>query len=163
MQRPSHLKLVPYPPRRGASPHSNIAEAPMSFSFPFTFRFSVPGLPNPFYSSAPAAQPSTGTDVRRDQPVGQGPTRKRTFDSSFHDRDIKRPSGPPPSPLVRKRGWVPASSMPSEATVVPASPTGFLDSPSKYGDLYDMVDRSDGNREEVELGACAIHVLSRLD
>lgn len=62
-----------------------------------------------------------------------------------------------PPPAARKRGWVPSSSVPSEAEVVPASPTGFLDTSPRYSDVYDMVDKPNST-DDTDLGERPIHV-----
>lgn len=97
--------------------------------FPFTFRFSVPGLHNPFAVKS-AAQPSRHdrTDALLDPAVAIS---RRT-----HAFPPRRAS-PSPSlssfvPLNRKRGWVPSIPEPSQAATSATSTRGYLDTPAKY-------------------------------
>lgn len=42
---------------------------------------------------------------------------------------------PPSLPLSRKRGWVPSEPEVSQAATIPASSSGYLDTPAKYRDF----------------------------
>jgi len=56
-------------------------------------------------------------------------------DASALHRAPNRPhpaSLPPPVPLSKKRGWVPADTEPSCAATIAASSNGYLDTPAKY-------------------------------
>ena len=133
--------------------------------FPFTFRFSVPGLSNPFASSAPAASETAATET------SDGTHRlKRNGDgsSSYLARPInRRPPPPPGSPpaLVRKRGWQPASVEPSQSPVITPSTAGIFDTlPSKSrSKMSDARNNKEMGPDDVELGECKQPRSSRLD
>ena len=95
--------------------------------FPFTFKFSVPGLHNPFTAAVqPAEQPSR-TEGLLDHGTRVISRRDRPFPPS-------RFASPSPSlvPLTRKRAWVPSIPEPSHAATSAASICGYLDTPAKY-------------------------------
>ncbi|KAI6010969.1 hypothetical protein F5J12DRAFT_574024 [Pisolithus orientalis] len=109
--------------------------------FPFTFRLSVPGLNNPFLAAQ--SNPESGSHQRPvdDRQFGNStapsalisarripipPHRHRTL-AATHSYSLS-----PPVPLARKRGWVPSSPEPSQATTNNTSTSGYLDTPAKY-------------------------------
>ncbi|KAF9447269.1 hypothetical protein P691DRAFT_793636 [Macrolepiota fuliginosa MF-IS2] len=103
----------------------------MIVSFPFTFSFSVPGLPNPF-----------------------SPTYSQPQDSESHDKlgvTLISPSFTSTSSSTRpknlKRGWEPAFAEPSQSTTTLALTSGYLDTPAKYREMAanaaSVRDRSD--------------------
>lgn len=121
--------------------------------FPFTFRFSVPGLSNPFASSAPAApecrSETDDTDrlkrnVHRNSGTGMEgaapPYRRRP-----------PPPGSPPARLVRKRGWQPATVEPSQAAVITPSTTGIINISSTRQDMSNTHNK-DVDGDDVQLG-----------
>ncbi|KAL4062360.1 hypothetical protein J3A83DRAFT_4312240 [Scleroderma citrinum] len=110
--------------------------------FPFTFRLSVPGLHNPFLAAAEAqSKPGSRqtpasdrnhadqTSVYRPSSISTQliplPPHRRAFASTPYSLS-------PPVPLARKRGWVPSSPEPCEATTSTTSTNGYLDTPAKY-------------------------------
>ncbi|KAI6008579.1 hypothetical protein EDC04DRAFT_2581980 [Pisolithus marmoratus] len=113
--------------------------------FPFTFRLSVPGLNNPFLAAS-SSQPESGSHQRPVDDRLLGHTASSTSGSALIPaRRIPIPphrhrtlatthlhSLSPPVPLARKRGWVPSSPEPSQATTNNTSTSGYLDTPAKY-------------------------------
>ncbi|PSR80360.1 hypothetical protein PHLCEN_2v6745 [Hermanssonia centrifuga] len=96
--------------------------------FPFSFKFSVPGVANPFTASTTHPAPGLSESV------------DGMHASVKTDRNLRRPpssssSLAPPQPLSRKRGWVPSSSEISIPQAVSASTNGYLDTPAKYRDM----------------------------
>ncbi|VDC03293.1 unnamed protein product [Peniophora sp. CBMAI 1063] len=89
--------------------------------FNFTFSFSVPGVPNPF-SYAPAEEPDRD---RKTPAVAPSAPLRRPHPATL----------PPALPLSRKRGWVPSEPEVSQAATIPASSSGYLDTPAKYRDF----------------------------
>lgn len=109
--------------------------------FPFTFRLSVPGLHNPFSAAAgaqsePGLRQTPASDRHRasQTPVYHPshistqiplPPHRRTLASTPYSLSL-------PVPLARKRGWVPSSPEPCQATTSATSTNGYLDTPAKY-------------------------------
>ncbi|THH13696.1 hypothetical protein EW146_g6558 [Bondarzewia mesenterica] len=110
--------------------------------FPFTFSFSVPGITNPFSltpTQPPRANASGSASTASAAAIPNArPLRRRPSPGLF----------PPPEPLNRKRGWVPAHAEPSEAATVNALSSGYLDTPAKY---RDMVNGETDEREVEEM------------
>ncbi|TCD69080.1 hypothetical protein EIP91_008978 [Steccherinum ochraceum] len=103
--------------------------------FPFSFRFSVPGIVNPFQpacDSDSASLVSRFNDLDKNGNTGSQSHSQKPVD---HHRRRPSPSPHPPKPLVRKRGWVPSESEPSLASTKPISTSGYLDTPAKYRDM----------------------------
>ncbi|KAI6001295.1 hypothetical protein EDD15DRAFT_2158734 [Pisolithus albus] len=113
--------------------------------FPFTFSLSVPGLNNPFL--AVPSQSESGSHQRPvdDRQLGHTASSSSSSAALISTRRIPIPphrhrtlaathlySLSPPVPLARKRGWVPSSPEPSQATTNKASTSGYLDTPAKY-------------------------------
>lgn len=130
--------------------------------FPFTFRLSVPGLHNPF-SAAAGAQPEPGLRQTpasdrhraRQTPVYHPsristqiplPPHRRTFASTPYSLS-------PPVPLARKRGWVPSSPEPCQATTSATSTNGYLDTPAKYRHMPKR--EPEREMEEMIAGMCS--------
>ncbi|RDB15966.1 hypothetical protein Hypma_003571 [Hypsizygus marmoreus] len=103
--------------------------------FSFTFKLSVPGLSNPFSSTALSAPvpptPSTSSDSidrrqkisrRRPSPVFDSPSKARAS---------------------RKRGWEPTFAEPSQSSATYTSTGGYLDTPAKYRDMADELNLHD--------------------
>ena len=90
--------------------------------FSFNFRFSVPGLANPFSSYY-----SENGSEKKSQHVAD-----MTSAIQVYNRRPPTPLISPTPPLCRKRGWDPSFSELSLAATVPASTSGFLDTPAKY-------------------------------
>ncbi|KAI0692490.1 hypothetical protein BC835DRAFT_1277588 [Cytidiella melzeri] len=111
--------------------------------FPFSFAFAVPGLVNPFSPTQPSS-PAPGPTAAVEAMNGTGHVEVKT--------PSRLPRRPPPPTISqpqnssKKRGWVPAFSEPSEPATVPASTSGYLDTPSKYRDIS-----MTPSREEVEI------------
>ncbi|KAG1738907.1 uncharacterized protein EDB91DRAFT_1137293 [Suillus paluster] len=102
--------------------------------FPFTFRFSVSGLHNPF--AAKSAPQLSRDGVREGALLDPAATKSRRN----HGFPPPRRASPSPSlspfvPLNRKRGWVPSIPEPSQAATSAASTRGYLDTPAKYRDM----------------------------
>ncbi|EJD07448.1 uncharacterized protein FOMMEDRAFT_164421 [Fomitiporia mediterranea MF3/22] len=127
--------------------------------FPFTFLFNVPGLSNPFASSAPASsEAEIGSHEQCSQAQTDTKRLKRNYDESSAQtssgpapayRRHRPPSGPPPARLVRKRGWQPSSPEPSQATIIAPSTTGIFDIVPKRPDMANA--QIKGDDVEVEL------------
>ena len=110
--------------------------------FSFSFRFSVPGLANPF--SSYYAEPGS---EKKSQHVAE-----MTSTIQAYDRSRSPPlSISPTPPLCKKRGWIPSSSELSLAATSPASTSGFLDTPAKYREIADSK-RDQG--DEMIVGQC---------
>lgn len=121
--------------------------------FSFSFRFAVPGLVNPFATQSvftsnhgygPRARPEPKPEpVDGDSswvvPAPAYPHRPLSPTPS----SSRARASPSPAPISRKRGWVPSTSEPSQATIMNTSTSGFLDTPSKYRELVESQDSSD--------------------
>lgn len=97
--------------------------------FPFSFKFAVPGVPNPFHNGRSQGS-APGMPKSVDEPATQAPV--------MAGRVPRRPGSPcliPSQPLARKRGWVPSSSEISVPTAVGTSTNGYLDTPAKYREM----------------------------
>ncbi|KAF9219703.1 hypothetical protein BS17DRAFT_788639 [Gyrodon lividus] len=97
--------------------------------FPFTFSLNVPGLHNPFLAQPGLAQSRSTRSNHVPTPISRHisarPPRRISPCSSLS----------PPVPLARKRGWVPSTPEPSQATTSATSTRGYLDTPAKYRDM----------------------------
>ncbi|KAJ3502183.1 hypothetical protein NLJ89_g9004 [Agrocybe chaxingu] len=126
--------------------------------FPFTFNFTVPGLPNPFASSSTSTEPQSQQQNRTHQTsvvnspsqappyhpipsqVAYNPSEavrtRRISRANLPKINRPRPSpSPSPAPLSRKRGWEPTFAEPSASTATLTSTSGYLDTPAKYRDM----------------------------
>lgn len=126
--------------------------------FSFSFRFAVPGLSNPFATQSvftsnhgPRARPEP-----KPEPVDGDNSWVVPAPAYPHHHISPTPSSSrassSPAPISRKRGWVPSTSEPSQATIMNTSTSGFLDTPSKYREFVESQDSSD----EVVVGECPI-------
>jgi hypothetical protein len=124
--------------------------------FPFTFKFSVSGLFNPF-ASAPVLGSEQGTrshqspDTCHSQavppvypnhhpishPIQIPQTSRRISRANLPKINRPRPSpSPSPAPVSRKRGWEPDPSPTwSTTSLTLASTSGYLDTPAKYREM----------------------------
>lgn len=121
--------------------------------FPFSFRFSVPGIVNPFQpacDSDSASLVSRFNDLDKNGNTGSQSHSQKPVD---HHRRRPSPSPHPPKPLVRKRGWVPSESEPSLASTKPISTSGYLDTPAKYRDMA-QYNEDDDEIDEMVAGEC---------
>ena len=119
--------------------------------FPFSFRFSVPGIPNPFMaptSIPPGSRIPTSETTR----VNNGLTASRIGLGESGRRSPSPLLLAPPQPLARKRGWVPSGSELSRPTAVSASTSGYLDTPAKYRDMAPSNDYDEDEIEEMVAG-----------
>lgn len=120
----------------------------MIVSFPFTFSFNVPGLPNPFspnYSQSPPYQTTSGPTPPTGNHTDPGSRSviqsKESTCSSMAIPQNRIPNSPSPSFTTisksknLKRGWEPAFAEPSQSTPTLASTSGYLDSPAKYREM----------------------------
>lgn len=124
--------------------------------FPFSFRFSVPGIPNPFL--APTSITHGSWTATSETTRANSLTASRVGLEEPH----RRPSPPflvPPRPLTRKRGWVPSDSEPSHPTAISASTSGYLDTPAKYRAMASSHDNQEDEIEEMVAGEY-LHVFS---
>lgn len=152
---------------KGSPQHSRHPSRPfISMPFSFSFRFSVPGITNPFASSsAGRRQPETEDQSTSHSGLAQtqlpspidsswasipAPAYRRRPSPSPASSDTKRSYSP--APLVRKRGWVPSSAEPSHAVMTASTSSGFLDTPAKYRDMAEQDERDDIDTEEVVVG-----------
>lgn len=84
----------------------------------------------------------------------------KPIDVKAHSSRPPRLPRPPPPPSAisqthtpsRKRGWTPAFSELSEPATVPASTSGYLDTPSKYRDLSMTPSNDEAELEEMAAG-----------
>ncbi|KAH8104026.1 hypothetical protein BXZ70DRAFT_924050 [Cristinia sonorae] len=107
--------------------------------FPFSFRFNVPGVVNPFQPTCDSDPASVVSRFNQDgDNMGTS-----TQNQPFQPRRRPSPSPNPPKPLARKRGWVPSESEPSFAAAKSVSTSGYLDTPAKYRDMANDVDDMD--------------------
>ena len=110
--------------------------------FPFSFRFSVPGIVNPFQSTCDFDSASVvghfNSDLHPSDKLGNTgtPSEKPAVIPSARRRPSPSPN--PPKPLARKRGWVPSESEPSIAAAKAVSTSGYLDTPAKYRDMANV-------------------------
>ncbi|KLO13274.1 hypothetical protein SCHPADRAFT_940521 [Schizopora paradoxa] len=120
--------------------------------FSFSFRFAVPGLSNPFATQSvftsnhgPRARPEPKPEpVDGDNSwVVPAPAYPHHHLSPTPSSSRRRRESPSPAPISRKRGWVPSTSEPSQATIMNTSTSGFLDTPSKYREFVETEDSSD--------------------
>ncbi|KAJ3560688.1 hypothetical protein NP233_g10675 [Leucocoprinus birnbaumii] len=111
----------------------------MIVSFPFTFSFSVPGLPNPFSPAyAQSTSPTSSGNTADPEPASQAVNaNKEPTMSAAGGRLASSPAPSISSATSRptkslKRGWEPAfaETTPSSTTLV--STRGYLDPPYKY-------------------------------
>ena len=124
--------------------------------FPFTFKFSVSGLFNPF-ASAPVLASEQGTrshqspDTCHSQavppvypnhhpishPIQIPQTSRRISRANLPKINRPRPSpSPSPAPISRKRGWEPDPSPTwSTTSLTLTSTSGYLDTPAKYREM----------------------------
>ena len=93
--------------------------------FSFSFSFSVPGITNPFSSYYTDSE-----SEKKSKHVAE-----MTSAIQVHNHRSPPPSISPTPPLCKKRGWVPSSSELSLAATIPASTSGFLDTPAKYREI----------------------------
>lgn len=123
--------------------------------FPFTFKFNVSGLFNPF-ASTPVLGSKQG--ARRHQspdschthsqaappvhhpishPIQIPQTSRRISRANLPKINRPRPSpSPSPAPISRKRGWEPDPSPTwSTTSLTLASTSGYLDTPAKYREM----------------------------
>lgn len=106
--------------------------------FPFSFRFSVPGMVNPFQptcDSDSASVVSRYNNYDNHDKMGSTSTQTQKPDVPSRRRPSLSPAPNPPKPLTRKRGWVPSDSEPSLAAAKVVSTSGYLDAPAKYRDM----------------------------
>ena len=100
--------------------------------FPFSFVFSVPGIPNPFTQADSPRSPRSprAAEDGQDQASVQRTPRKlkrgmggNLFRANRTDEARRRPPTPnlESTPTGRKRGWIPSSSEPSIPTTVQAT------------------------------------------
>lgn len=131
--------------------------ASTSMPFPFSFRFTVPGIPNPFL--APTSIPPRSKALTSEQTrVNNGLTASR-IGLGESGRRSPSPFLAPPRPLARKRGWIPSDSELSRATAVSTSTSGYLDTPAKYRDMAPSNDHDEDEIEEM-VGGEYRHVFS---
>ncbi|THH29508.1 hypothetical protein EUX98_g4683 [Antrodiella citrinella] len=112
--------------------------------FPFSFRFSVPGIVNPFHSTCESDSASVVSRFTQDiDKMGSSSSQTEPQRPVLHRHPS--PSLIPPKPLVRKRGWAPSESEPSHAAAKAVSTSGYLDTPAKYREmaLYSETDEMD--------------------
>lgn len=165
--RRAHRSLRCLTRYKGSPQHSRHPSRPfISMPFSFSFRFSVPGITNPFASSsAGRRQPETEDQSKSQSGLAQtqlpspidsswasipAPAYRRRPSPSPAPSDTKRSYSP--APLVRKRGWVPSSAEPSHAVMTASTSSGFLDTPAKYRDMAEQDERDDVDTEEVVVG-----------
>lgn len=165
--RRAHRSLRCLTRYKGSPQHSRHPSRPfISMPFSFSFRFSVPGITNPFASSsAGRRQPETEDQSTSHSGLAQtqlpspidsswasipAPAYRRRPSPSPASSDTKRSYSP--APLVRKRGWVPSSAEPSHAVMTASTSSGFLDTPAKYRDMAEQDERDDIDTEEVVVG-----------
>jgi hypothetical protein len=130
----------------------------MVVSFPFTFSFSVPGLPNPF--SYDYAKLSGSTNQNPSEPVVSegGDVQNTGFDPLTLARDRITSKSPVPSfsstnsssrppQKTLKRGWEPAFAETSQSTTTLVSTSGYLDPPSRH--------RAQTMHDQPDEGVCA--------
>jgi len=123
--------------------------------FPFTFKFSVSGLFNPFsvLGSEKGARPNQPPDICHSDsqaapmvdsnqypishPIQIPQTSRRISRANLPKIDRPRPSpSPSPAPVSRKRGWEPDPSPScSTASLTLASTSGYLDTPARYREM----------------------------
>ncbi|EKM82058.1 hypothetical protein AGABI1DRAFT_105422 [Agaricus bisporus var. burnettii JB137-S8] len=118
----------------------------MIVSFPFTFTFSYPGLPNPFSpnygppESHSPSRPMLSNQVHTDQTT---PRHSQGLDTMPYPQNRFATLTSPPhtastivsKPPNLKRGWEPAFVEPSRLTATLASSNGYLDTPAKYREI----------------------------
>lgn len=118
----------------------------MIVSFPFTFTFSYPGLPNPFSpnygppESHSPSRPMLYNQIHTDQTT---PRHSQGLDTMPYPQNRFTTLTPPPhtassivsKPPNLKRGWEPAFVEPSRLTATLASSNGYLDTPAKYREI----------------------------
>ncbi|KAJ7588074.1 hypothetical protein C8J56DRAFT_940841 [Mycena floridula] len=102
--------------------------------FPFTFRFTLPGLLNPFsaVNESPQVNPIIVSNVLDN-------VNKKLIAEERASRVPRRPS-PSISSHSRKRAWDPTFAEPSPSATTLASGSGYLDTPAKYRDLATPTD-----------------------
>ncbi|KXN81705.1 hypothetical protein AN958_03916 [Leucoagaricus sp. SymC.cos] len=128
----------------------------MIVSFPFTFSFNVPGLPNPFSPN----YSQTGPSLTR-QPSGEPGTPTgsengiQNQESSMAIAGGRLASSPAPSfsstsrPKNLKRGWEPAFAESTQSSATLVSTSGYLNPPSKYGEFVNAPSMHDQPEEEL--------------
>lgn len=125
--------------------------------FPFSFVFSVPGMVNPFapVPSSQAAGPSRTVEAATMNGTANWPVDVKPLSSDLPRRRLPTPTMSQPQLLSRKRGWAPAISEPSESTTVPASTSGYLDTPFKYRDLSSTPSEDIEDMDDMVAGVCS--------
>ncbi|KAF8624026.1 hypothetical protein AX17_007232 [Amanita inopinata Kibby_2008] len=105
--------------------------------FPFTFKFSVPDLINPFSLTASSLQQSQAlVRAHSDSATSTAVASTSTAVAKIQPRPPRpSPSLTPPVIVTKKRSWEPAFIEPSRSTTALASSGGYLDTPTKYRDM----------------------------
>ncbi|KAF9038243.1 hypothetical protein BJ165DRAFT_428563 [Panaeolus papilionaceus] len=126
--------------------------------FPFSFRFPLPGITNPFASSSsvtsgPAFIPPVNTEpnIASSSRLSQADADKTLPNHTRYRRvsraNLPKINRPPPSPSPspspgptgptnsRKRGWEPTFASPSQSSTTLLSTSGYLDTPAKYREM----------------------------
>lgn len=124
----------------------------MIVSFPFTFSFSVPGLPNPFspnYSRPESKLTFRPSETGLHTTSAFQPSIPQSADSSMVFLQGRPQISPSPSftnitnAKSLKRGWEPAFAEPSRSTTTLALTSGYLDNPSKYREMANAASTRD--------------------
>ncbi|KAF5351263.1 hypothetical protein D9756_008463 [Leucocoprinus leucothites] len=140
----------------------------MIVSFPFTFSFSVPGLPNPFSStySSSSLQPASlpPGELGNSEP---GPVIEE--ESSMGDRLASSPTPSFSSSSSRptkslKRGWEPAfAETTTQSTTTLVSTRGYLDPPLKHtAEIVNVPSMYEEGALHALQSPCSPHVLVEL-
>jgi hypothetical protein len=114
----------------------------MIVSFPFTFKFSYPGLPNPFtpnYHPHPLSRYSPLSLPHEDHTAPTSSCHSHEPVPMAHSLNWFATLNPPshitptmhPRPRNLKRGWEPAFAEASQSTTTLASSSGYLNTPAK--------------------------------
>ena len=116
--------------------------------FPFSFKFTVQGVSNPFAhrSSSGVPAPDMAKSVDPVTSINEQPNA-----NVDHEDKIPRraPSPSMTTPLAKKREWVPSSSRPSASVATETFTNGYLDTPAQY---RNMEERADGNETDEMVG-----------